>query len=102
MSRNDQTGEQSNADNGKKGVQNLDSQSFSSLRRALWTKSDFWTFLMKRGFDESKFHGSEGDCGRRRGDSGHLSGCLAVHSKTQEQDGRPAAKIWVRVPAGSE
>ena len=55
------------------------------------------TFLMYGGFDEFKSDGSEADCARRGGDSGHRSACLGVRAKTQEYDGRPAAKVWARM-----
>ncbi len=48
---------------------------------------------MQGGFDESKFAGSEADCARRCGDSGHCGACLAVHAKTQENDGRPRQRF---------
>jgi len=52
---------------------------------------------MYGGFDEFKSDGSEADCARRGGDSGHRSACLGVRAKTQEYDGRPAAKVWARM-----
>src|ERR1035438_229719 len=76
-----------------------------TIRRVLTVVRNFVTIwscqhtCMQGGFDESTSARSDVYYARRRGDSGYCGAGVAVRAKTQEYDGRAAAKVRARVRA---